>query len=225
MACSSASVARPSPEPNSAWRAFTEGDFSLSGAQTPPTDLAVICIAETDAWIGHMHVTATQVTVEVHGDAVAGCELELYGVTDRTSQRLDGPGTVTFSLAHGLPDHAWLWLKRGTNWLDYRSVSPRSGWTGDLARAGVEIEVPIDSQVSVEALIAAGEGPRVEFKRELVERRKLKTATAFATGDGGTMVFGIDRDEMTVIGLDDQEPTKLRDRLGDLAACQSRRRA
>jgi len=32
------------PDPNSAWRAFFEGDFSLAGAQTPPNDLAMLSV-------------------------------------------------------------------------------------------------------------------------------------------------------------------------------------
>jgi hypothetical protein len=44
----------------------------------------------------------------------------------------------------------------------------------------------------------------------------FKTVAAFATGDGGIMVFGSDPDELTVTGLDGEDPKKLRDRLYDL---------
>ncbi|MEU6324630.1 ATP-binding protein [Streptomyces sp. NPDC047009] len=156
----------------------------------------------------------------MEGSRVNGAELELFGESERSSRRLEAAGEATFPLAHGLPAHAWLWLKRGTMWLDYRSIDPRSGWTGDLDRAGVEIEVPVEPQVRIEALIASGEGPHVEFKECLPtkqSRRTLKTVAAFANGDGGTMVFGINRDEVTVTGLsEDKPPTKLRDHLVDL---------
>lgn len=76
-------------------------------------------------------------------------------------------------------------------------------------------------QTNVEALLAAGEGPVVEFKRQLPEsaeqkRKVLKTVAAFATGDGGTVVFGMDPDELTVTGLSAGDPKKLRDQLYDL---------
>jgi predicted HTH transcriptional regulator len=82
----------------------------------------------------------------------------------------------------------------------------------------VEFDVPVDPQASVEALLAAGEGPQVEYKRQLPDtaeqkRKMLKTAAAFASQDGGSMVFGMDPDEITVVGLGDQDPKKLRDRL------------
>ena len=58
----------------------------------------------------------------------------------------------------------------------------------------------------------------MEFKRELPadaeqKRKHFKTVAAFATFDGGTMVFGIDPDEATVTGLGDEDPRKLRDHL------------
>ena len=207
------------PEPNSAWRAFNESDYSLSGAQAVPNHLAEVRIAEREGWIGPVHISPTEMTVDIEGDTVAGSELELYGTTGRTARNLDGPGTVVFPLASGLPEHAWLWLKRGTNWLDYRSVFPQSGWTGNLRQAGVEIEAPVDPQANVEALIAMGEGPQVEFKEMLPTsstRRTLKTVAAFASGDGGTVVFGINRDEVTVTGLGSEDPTKLRDQLTNM---------
>src|SRR5262249_12453846 len=113
-----------------------------------------------------VHVTATQLSVEVHGTAVQGCELELYGVTGRHTLRLDQPGTTVISSEAGLPGAARLWLKRGTPWLDYRSLDPHSGWTatGSSGLTGVDIDVPVDPQTAVEALISVGEGPRVEYK-------------------------------------------------------------
>jgi predicted HTH transcriptional regulator len=118
-----------------------------------------------------------------------------------------------FPLADGLPQHAWLWLKQDTTWLDYRPLDPHSGYTGELARAGVDIDIPIEPQANVEALLAAGEGLRVEFKEQLVRGRQLKTIAAFANGDDGTLVFGINRDETTVTGLDG-DPRQLRDQIG-----------
>jgi hypothetical protein len=206
------------PEPQSAWRAFCEANFSLAGAQAPPQELALLRFARLDGWIGRVHVTPAELTADVRGSRVSGCELELYGEADRGSRSLAAAGTVGFALDRGLPASAWLWLKQGTSWLDYRSIDARSGWTGDLARADVEFDLPVDPQASVEALLAAGEGPQVEYKRQLPDtaeqkRKTLKTAAAFATQDGGTMVFGMDPDELTVTGLGDQDPKKLRDRL------------
>jgi hypothetical protein len=90
-----------------------QGDFSLTGAQSPPTDLATLRVIQDAGWLGRVHVTATRLTAEVHGTSLDGCELELFGVTGRASQPVSSPGEVTFSLDRGLPGHAWLWLKNG----------------------------------------------------------------------------------------------------------------
>ncbi|MBL1085841.1 ATP-binding protein [Streptomyces actinomycinicus] len=208
------------PEPNSAWRAFFEGDFALAGARTPSSELATVRIAEQGAWIGSVHITATELKVTVEGDDVHNVDLELYGVKGRTVQRIDTPGRIVIPLPHGLPADAWLWLKQGTTWLDYRSIDPSSVWTGDLRRAGVEIDLPVDPVATLEALITSGEGPRLEFKQMLPtrdDRRTLKTVAAFANGDGGAIVFGIHRDEVTVTGIAEDKPsTRMRDEFGNL---------
>ncbi|WP_424862236.1 helix-turn-helix domain-containing protein [Streptomyces sp. MMS24-I29] len=85
----------------------------------------------------------------------------------------------------------------------------------------MKIEAPVEPQVHIEALIAAGEGPQAEFKEHLPtskhDRRNLKTVAAFANGDGGVVIFGINRDEVTVVGLAEDKPAvKLRDHLVDL---------
>jgi hypothetical protein len=80
------------PEPDSAWRAFFEGDFSLTGAQSPPTDLATLRVIQDAGWLGRVQVTATRLTAEVHGASLDGCELELFGVTGRASQPVSSPG-------------------------------------------------------------------------------------------------------------------------------------
>jgi hypothetical protein len=56
----------------------------------------------SSAWIRKVHVTATQLNAGVQGTAVEGAELELFGLADRSQQRLDGPDTITHLLSEGL---------------------------------------------------------------------------------------------------------------------------
>src|SRR6266545_3821052 len=95
--------------------------------------------------------------------AVPGCELELYGTASRQNRHLDRAGLVELALDNGLPPDAWLWLKRGTRWLDYRALDPHSARAvrGEPQHTGVEIDVPIDPQTRIEALLATGEGRMV----------------------------------------------------------------
>ena len=51
--------------------------------------------------------------------------------------------------------------------------------------------------------ITNGESTILEFKRECPEDNKkfLKTVSAFANGNGGTIIFGVD-DDSNIVGLD-----------------------
>jgi Putative DNA-binding domain len=72
----------------------------------------------------------------------------------------------------------------------------------------VDIELPDDPEAEIQALLSQGEGQQIEFKRQLPQdtteskRTVFKTVAAFANGYGGNMVFGIEKDEATVCGLD-----------------------
>jgi predicted HTH transcriptional regulator len=82
----------------------------------------------------------------------------------------------------------------------------------------VDIEVPEDPESEIQALLSLGEGLQVEFKRQLPEdsaeskRTIFKTVAAFANGHGGSIVFGVEKDEATVCGLDGIDLIALRDR-------------
>jgi predicted HTH transcriptional regulator len=81
----------------------------------------------------------------------------------------------------------------------------------------------VDPGSELQALLSAGEGQRAEFKRQLPggsddsKRTVFKTVAAFANGDGGTIVFGVEKDEATVCGLGSADPRTDRDRLIQLA--------
>jgi len=210
------------PDVQYAFRAFFDGDYQLNGGMSLPSELMVVRIVDTRGRIGPIHVTATHMEVQVDGAALGGTSLEYYSPQMREARTVKEPGRVTFHLPDGLPDSSvWVWLKQDGRWLDHRALY--RPWTApeQLAAAGVTIDVPIDPLSTVEALVAGGEGPQVEFKRSLPEtkstdRNPYKTIAAFATGDGGWILFGVDRDELTVVGLDVDDIQEERDRLASL---------
>jgi hypothetical protein len=206
------------PDPHSAFRAFFDGDFRLGTAWTPPSELALIRWADTGAYLGDIHATPTRLTVDVRGDHITGCLVELAGVEARITQQVERAEVVTFQLRDGLPSEAWVWLKRQTSWCDYRALATPWGNAAELHAAGVKIDVPVDPATEVETLIASGEGPHSEFKSKVPEspgeiRNLIKTVAAFANGSGGTILFGIDPDEITRLGVDG-DLVKERDRIG-----------
>lgn len=108
-------------------------------------------------------------------------------------------------LRAGLGQDPWRWLKDGTGWVDFRALT---GWGGRQS-PDVEFETTEDPVAELTALASQGESTFLEYKQELPDdtqaskRKVLKTVVAFANGDGGTMPFGVDGDDVTgaVLGL------------------------
>jgi len=210
------------PTFETAFRAFFHGDFSTIGAGPVPTEAGRFRIAQLDAWLRRIRVTPTHLDVWIAGEAVQGARIEVNGSTWRTHKRVGKTGKVRLRLPTGVPEDAWLYLSRDGRWLDYRALGHRLTNPADLARTGVQMELPDDPDTQIEALISFGEGPRIEYKSTLPrkittesKRTLLKTVAAFANGDGGSILFGMNADEVTVEGLPGI-PQEIRDRLGNL---------
>lgn len=66
-----------------------------------------------------------------------------------------------------------------------------------------------EPDTDLQLLLSGGEGPTVEFKRQLpadnsreAKRSALKTIAAFATGAGGTVLYGVDDATAEPVGLE-----------------------
>lgn len=200
-----------------AFRAFFYGDFAGSPGQNVPSDTAVIRLVNTAAWLERVVIKPTHMDVLIGGSDASGARVELNGVTYRADTRVGDTGCVRLPLPEGLPDGSWLYLSREKHWLDYRAIGEYG--QADLERAGVEVELPDDPETEIQLLLSQGEGQQVEFKRQLPEgsvdskRTVFKTVAAFANGSGGSVVFGVEKDEATICGLEGIDVLHERDRL------------
>lgn len=203
-----------------AFRTFFYRDFGRSGANLP-SSFATVRLVDSRAWLDRVLITPTALKVGINGADVAGTRLELNGSTYRTSVRIEAAGPAELALPDGLPAGSWLYLTRDKHWLDYRAIGDYAT-PADLARAGVDMDLPEDPESVIQALRSQGEGIQVEYKRQLPDdsndskRTVFKTVAAFANGHGGSIVFGIEKDEATVCGLEGIDPLKARDRLTQL---------
>ena len=148
---------------------------------------------------------AVELVVTVEGAALFGAGVD-FATPSGSERRWLGHGgtdTVTFSLAGPLPEGSWVVLHREGEWLDRRFLN----WPYSM---GTEpgVEIVVEPQTRLEALVSAGEGPTTEFKSELppnrdktVVRKSLKTAAAFANGEGGTILFGV-TDDGSAVGVE-----------------------
>jgi hypothetical protein len=202
------------PTFGAAYNAFYHGNFVVSGANNPQLGQVSIRFIDGRARIRRVRIRPTSLEVWVGGRALQGARLELNGAEYRTSVDLNKAGRISFPLPAGLPSDAWLWLKEGTEWLDFRALS----WEGSRTPS-VETELPWDPIAELSILAAQGEGPHLEYKSKLPDSRDekrhvFKTVVAFANGDGGTLLFGIG-DGGELLGIKEKLPNG-RGRLNDL---------
>ncbi|MEU2633222.1 ATP-binding protein [Micromonospora fulviviridis] len=145
-------------------------------------------------------IAADAMTVEVKGDASEGVTAELSTPVSRDIRPVGRTGRLRLRLPHGLAESSLLVLRQGDDWLDYRyfhrpGMSSESDESVIWHQPGTELSL----------LLAGGEGQHVEFKQEVPsanasKKTVLKTIAAFASGEGGTLLFGVD-DETNVVGV------------------------
>lgn len=167
--------------------------------------------------INRVRITGEEVSVQVGGDALDGMFVELAGDVPGRKQRVcdqrrQGSDTVQFPLSDSLPPGAWVVLSHGSEWIDKRFLGVP--WTRGY-EAGVEIIV--ESATKLEASLANREGPQVEFKRQVPtdadsKAKVMKTVCAFANGQGGSILFGID-DDHNVVGVPARQVDGFKDQL------------
>ena len=65
--------------------------------------------------------------------------------------------------------------------------------------------------------IKQGESEVLEFKREFPdkERKVLKTIVAFANGNGGNVVIGVDDETLKIVGVNEDEVFKIKDKISN----------
>jgi hypothetical protein len=144
------------PTFGAAYNAFHHDNFVVSGTNNPQLGQVSMRLIDGRARIGRVRIRPTSLEVWVGGRALRDSRLELNGAEYRTSVDLVKAGRVSFPLPAGLPSDAWLWLKHGTEWLDFRALS----WEGSRI-PNVETELPRDPIAELSLLAAQGEGPHL----------------------------------------------------------------
>jgi hypothetical protein len=202
-----------------AFSAFFYDQRTQTGASQPTLDEFIVRIVDGRGRIKRVLARAASLDVWVDGRSLRGCRLEFNGSTERLQTVLERSGKVSFPLSGGLGQDPWVWLKDDEGWVDFRSLTP---WGGRQS-PDVEIELPEDPEADISALASQGESTYLEYKVGLPEdnqeskRKALKTVVAFANGEGGTMIFGVEGDDDIgrIVGLAGRRDT-LRRQLNDL---------
>jgi hypothetical protein len=184
-----------------AYNAFFTGRFTVTGTGNPQLGRIAIHYVDTGARIARVRVRPASLEVWLDGSSLTNSFLELNGTESRVVVPVGGR-RVVFELPNGLPGDAWLWLKRESEWLDFRSL----GKWGGYQSPDIEVELPQDPLAELSRLAAQGEGATLEYKVKLPDtkgekRTVFKTFVAFAHADGGTILFGVN-DDGEITGLE-----------------------
>jgi len=178
--------------------------FGVSWNQ-PVTQLPTpsVRLQDLSGRVSQVTVHPAKVDVLLEGRGLRGLTVELAGRVPGPHVQLSGANEaqeVSFATPDGLPDEAWIVLKAGTTCVDRKFVN----WRYSLSR-DPDVEIVQEPVSVVEALVAAGEGPKIEFKEQVptdrTGRRKVcRTLAAFANGHGGHLLFGVD-DDGRIVGV------------------------
>jgi hypothetical protein len=193
--------------------AFFYGLRSLAPPQTY-NDVVVLRLVDRRARLTRVIFSAAGVDVHAEGSDVVGCRVEITSNVGHHETAMGSEGIARIDLPAGVPAEWWLVLSRGNTWLDYRY----NGAYGRGPAPSVEVLADaVEPADELAALMGGGESLTLELKRELPadregRRRAARTVAAFANGVGGVILFGVDRDEFTIVGLEGEFP-KLRDEL------------
>lgn len=183
------------PTFGAAFNAFMYNKFAISGSSSGnPSGFGEVSVRFVDqrAHIRRVRIRPASLDVWIGGRSLDDCRLELNGVEYRQVSQVSKSSRITIPLSEGLPSDAWLWLKHGTDWLDYRALNH---W-GNYRSADVEEHLPRDLGAEISRLVTQGEGQNLEYKSKLpvspAEKRVVfKTVVAFASRGGGTVLFGV----------------------------------
>lgn len=198
-----------------AWGAFFDRRYELGMRRHSGNELMRLRWPDQRAYFSRLRLKATHLEILVRGDQTLRARLELNGDGVRLERVVPQRGRVRLPLAQGLPPDALLVLSKDGEWLDYRSLTHRFGTMTDSDMEFVQQEDPASE---LEGYLYRGEDPTLEFKREIPVKNEsrlkvARTVAAFANGNGGTIVFGIDRDEMTLVGCSVDNALSIRDDL------------
>jgi len=160
-------------------------------------------IQDLSGRISKVTVHPSKVDVLLEGRGLRGLIVELAGRVPGPQEQLSGANeteAVSFATPDGLPDKAWIVLKSAAACVDRKLINSRYSASRDP-----DVEIVPEPVSLIEALVAAGEGPQIEFKEQVPtapdsKKNVCKTLAAFANAHGGHLLFGVN-DDGQIVGV------------------------
>lgn len=156
-----------------AFGAYFSGDYRLTGARNPQLGELSVCVVDQRSWIDRVDQNGNRVAITLGGEGLAGTVLEFNSAEFRQTFRPDSPGQQIVELpSEASPPDAWVWLKRGANWLDYRNLQRWGGYVSPDVTMGSEEVVTEPSGTASRSDSVASSGPALWLRDRASEYAK-----------------------------------------------------
>lgn len=159
-----------------------------------------------EVWIKEAKIENRKIVVTISGNNPNGVRLEIRaGVQQLIDKKLRTGGEKTFPIPGNISQEILIIVSRRNTILDHKSIDPRYE----------SIAKSTDPEGELIRKILDGENEHLEFKQEIPSdsTKYIKTVAAFANGEGGLILFGVEKDTTIkgVLGKIDD----LKDRITD----------
>jgi hypothetical protein len=157
-----------------AFGAFFFGDYRLTGTRNPQLGELSICVVDQRSWIERVDQNGTRIAITLGGDGLAGTVLEFNSAEFHKTFRPDSPGQQIVDLpSESTPPDAWVWLKRGADWLDYRNLQRWGGYVSPDVTIGVEeVTIELSGSNVLRSTPVAPSGPALWLRERASEYAK-----------------------------------------------------
>jgi schlafen family protein len=206
------------PDYHTALTYLMHGAGRKRGEDALPSEI-ILRVVHNDAWIDEVTLGSNRVAVTVRGDQIAGTHLAAGCGGYYFEEDLEREVTLLCPTPSGTSNYIWIILSHQDKWLDGREIDLRYGadsFPWDNVKAS-----PENAYEQIRGWTKEGESSTMEYKQQLSadERKVLKTVVAFANGQGGVILLGVD-DDQAICGVEHEFPLgslgKYKDKITDL---------
>jgi hypothetical protein len=108
---------------SAAFGAFFFDDYRVTSTRNPQLGQLSICLIDQRGWIERVYQSGRRLVITLGGFNLPASVLEFNSSLFRESRRPSAAGQTIIELRSEIcPPDAWVWLKQGSDWLDYRNL-------------------------------------------------------------------------------------------------------
>ena len=105
---------------SAAYGAFFRGEYKISGTQNPLLGQVAVRVVDARGRITGIERIENQLVISLEGEDLYETTLEFNSSEVRNIQTISRSGDYCFNIPEGqIPGDAWIWLKKGKDWLDF----------------------------------------------------------------------------------------------------------